>query len=170
MNDINEKEMKMVEPRITPLAADERRRAVVDLDRLVEDLHQQPKTAALMSTRMRTPNEVARLEPDHDMERELGTAVEKSITDLGRLSAEAIMHKWEATATSAASLGEDIKAMIGKLRDEMARCDANLKRLAETIAEIREAGKMSHALVERSSQLSDDVQATCEGLSKKLKA
>jgi len=147
----------MVEPRIVATTArdtDHRR-----LEALARDLdHPRPVVP------------VKRLEPDHDMERELGAAVDKSITDLGRLSAEAIMHKWEATATAAASLGEDIKAMIGNLRDEMARCDANLKRLAETIAEIREAGKMSHALVERSSQLSDDVQATCEGLSKKLKA
>jgi len=113
---------------------------------------------------------VKRLEPDHDMERELGEVVDKSITDLARLSSEAVMHQWETTAQSVEALGVDVKAMIGKLRDEMARCDDNLKRLAETAAEIREQGKLAQSLVERSSMLSEDLRATCEGLSKKLKA
>ena len=146
----------MVEPRIVTTADRDHQR----LASLARDLDQPQRASAL----------VRRLEPDHDMERELGEVVEKSITDLGRLSAEAIMAKWEATAVSVGALGEDVKVMIGKLRDEMARCDANLRRLAETVAEIREAGKLSHALIERSSQLSDDVLATADGLSKKLKA
>jgi preprotein translocase subunit SecD len=95
--------------------------------------------------------------------------VEKTITDLGRLSAEAIMQTWETTASRVDALGVDVKAMIGRLRDEMVRCDENLKRLAETAADIMEQGKLTMALIERSSQLSDDVRATAEGLSKKLK-
>ena len=156
MNDINKKGMKMVEPRIVTTADRDHRR----LETLARDLDApQPRTAP-----------VRRLEPDHDMERELGEVVDKSITDLARLSSEAVMHQWETTAQSVEALGVDVKAMIGKLRDEMARCDDNLKRLAETAAEIREQGKLAQSLVERSSMLSEDLRATCEGLSKKLKA
>jgi len=113
----------------------------------------------ITAQRARKPHIVEQLEPEP----------KPSITELGKLSAEAVMQQWETAATGVEALGADVKQMIGKLRDEMVRCDENLKRLAETAAEIREQGKLAQALVERSGMQSDDIRATCEGLSKKLK-
>jgi hypothetical protein len=103
-----------------------------------------PTTEAIMSTQMR------------------------ELDDLGRMSAEAVLTQYEATAKEVESMGDLVKEMVKKLGASLIECDADMKFVAETAAAIREKGKHSQALIEQVSALSTALRTSCVEFKKKM--
>ncbi len=92
----------------------------------------------------------------------------RDLDDLGRMSAEAVLTQYEATAKEVESMGNLVKDMVKKLGASLLECDADMKFVAETAAAIREKGKHSQALIEQVSALSTNIRAACEEFKKKV--
>lgn len=105
-----------------------------------------PATTPIMSTRM------------HELD------------DLGRMSAEAVLTQYEATAKEIESMGDLVKDMVKKLGASLIECDQDMKHVAETAAAIREKGKHSQALIEQVSALSTALRNSCVDFKKKMGA
>jgi hypothetical protein len=92
----------------------------------------------------------------------------RELDDLGRMSAEAVLTQYEATAKAVEEMGNDVKEMVKKLGYSLIECDNDMKVVAETAAAIREKGKHSQALIEQVSALSSSIRAACEEFKKKV--
>jgi hypothetical protein len=115
-----------------------------------------------------------------DLEAEIGEALRlppvvpfttpklHDLDELGRMSAEAVLTQYEATARAVEEMGNDVKDMVKRLGEKLIECDTDLKHLAETAAAIRDKGKHSQALIEQISSLSTSVRAACAEFKKKM--
>jgi hypothetical protein len=115
-----------------------------------------------------------------DLETEIGEALRmppvviprntpmRDLDELGRMSAEAVLTQYEATARAVEEMGTEVKDKVKQLGEKLIECDTDLKHLAETAAAIREKGKHSQALIEQISALSTNVRSICEDFKKKM--
>lgn len=92
----------------------------------------------------------------------------RELDDLGRMSAEAVLTQYEATAKAVEEMGNDVKEMVKKLGYSLIECDNDMKVVAETAAAIREKGKHNEALIQQVSALSSSIRAACEEFRKKV--
>ncbi len=130
----------MTEP--TPLA----RRAIADLSRLEDDLHGEQKT---------TPPRLREA---------------PRIDELGRMSAEAVLAQYEATAQEVEKMGDTVKDSVKKLGQAMIECDNDMKVVMETAAAIRDKGKHNEALIARISDMSKVIREACAAFKKQMEA
>ena len=102
---------------------------------------------------------------------QIGDAVEHvTETDVGRLSAEAVLVQYEAAAKGVETMGDEIKDRIAKLETAMREADDAMKLVAEAAAAIREKGKLVHLQIEEATQLSKDIRDACVEFRRKVGA
>ena len=121
------------------------------------------------------------------------------LESLGRMSAEAVMTQYEATAKSVEEMGKTVRDIAGKvaaklleydtdmkrmtdetntmvrdtavkLAEVLTDCDADLKIVDETAAAIREKGKHNEALIAQISQMSKTIREACAAFKKQMEA
>jgi hypothetical protein len=118
------------------------RRAVVDIDRLVDDMHQ-PKLVPIQ-------NEPANLD------------------NLGKMSADAVRAQYEAAAKAFEVMGEEVKDRINKLEASLDEAAASMKLLSEAAAAIREQGKLAHMQIAEMSSVTKHINGMCADVMKKV--
>jgi hypothetical protein len=140
-------------------------------------------------------------EVEHELSRKFtdpkAMPVQHNLSDLGRMSAEAVMTQYEATAQCVEDMGKTVKGMAeqiaaklveydtdmkrmvaetstmvrdtaNKLAEVLVECDADMKIIKETSEAIREKGKHSQALIEQVSALSGAIRETCADFRQKM--
>jgi uncharacterized coiled-coil DUF342 family protein len=126
---------------------------------------------------MTEPTPIARravAELDH-LEREISrprpiAPKSPQIDELGRMSAEAVLAQYEATAQEVEKMGDTIKDSVKKLGQSMIECDNDMKVVLETAAAIREKGKHNEALIARISDMSKVIREACAAFKKQMEA
>jgi hypothetical protein len=121
------------------------RRAVVDLDKLVEDLHPQPKLVPI--------------QPEHSAD---------NLDNLGKMSADAVRAQYEAAAKAFEVMGEEVKDRIDKLEASLDEAAASMKLLSEAAAAIREQGKLAHMQIAEMSSVTKNINTMCAEVMKKV--
>jgi transposase-like protein len=102
---------------------------------------------------------------------QIGQAVEHvNEKDIGRLSAEAVLTQYEATAKAVETMGTEVKDRIAKLEAAMREADEALKLVAEAAHSIRERGKLVQVQIEEATQLSKEIRDTCAEFRRKVGA
>ena len=92
----------------------------------------------------------------------------RELDDLGRMSAEAVLTQYEATARAVETMGNEVKEMVKKLGEALIECDVDMKHVAETAAAIREKGRHSQVLIEQVSALSTNIREACAEFKRKV--
>jgi hypothetical protein len=95
---------------------------------------------------------------------------ERPLDELGRMSAEAVLAQYEATAKEVEKMGEMVKAMVKRLGQSLIECDNDMKVVAETAQAIRDKGKHNEALIDQISNMSKAIRETCGDFQKRMGA
>jgi hypothetical protein len=88
------------------------------------------------------------------------------LEDLGRMSAEAVLTQWDATAKEVEDLGIAVKERVKSIATSLIELDGNLKELAETAAAVREKGNLTKLQIEEASTLSNALREACADIRK----
>jgi len=89
---------------------------------------------------------------------------------VGRLTAEAVVHQYEATAQSVEEMGIDLKAYAKFLIEELERTQEAVKYVADTVQSIRDEGKRSFERVQQRSMITTQVRDACAEIRNKIAA
>ena len=141
-------------------------RDLTDIDREIEEAVRNrlqvhgPRSAELTPATVRAPSLAM---PDY-VEHQEGA------TEIGRLTAEAVVHEYEAAA-------KEIEAMGAELIGRVKQCEAMIKNafavteeLKETAARYREEAKRIFVHIENCSLLTEEVRKTCAELQDRIAA
>ena len=96
--------------------------------------------------------------------------IDTRLDDLGKMSAEAVLTQYEATAKEVEAMGNLVKDMVRKLGQSLIECDNDMKVVAETAAAIRDKGKHSEALISQVTNLSKNIREACAAFQKQMGA
>ena len=94
----------------------------------------------------------------------------RALDDLGRMSADAVLAQYEATAKEVEAMGDLVKASVRKLGQSLIECDNDMKVVAETAAAIRDKGKHHEALISQISDMSKAIREACAAFQKQMGA
>ena len=84
-------------------------------------------------------------------------------TEIGKLSAEAIVKEYEETAKEIEAIGEIVKDMVGRCEQLVTSASTMLKDIKSTAARYRKEGKRMFQEIETCSSTTDEVRRLCEG-------
>jgi len=139
---------------------------VIDLEREIEaevrkrDSNREPRHENLAAARTRAP---VMAMPEYVAHRE-------GATEIGKLSAEAVVREYEAAA-------KDIEAMGAELIERAKQCEAMTrealavnKEMKETAARYREQAKRIFVQIEECSLMTAEVRKTCNELKERIAA
>jgi uncharacterized coiled-coil DUF342 family protein len=90
------------------------------------------------------------------------------IDELGRMSAEAVLAQYEATAQEVEKMGDTVKDSVKKLGQALIECDNDMKVVMETASAIRDKGKHNEALIARISDMSKVIREACSAFKKQM--
>ena len=90
------------------------------------------------------------------------------ISQLGRLSAEAVVREYESTALNVEGMGKELKELAVKTAAMVADLEDVLKEVNETAANVREHGKRVFLHVQNCSQMADAARKACDDVKAKL--
>jgi hypothetical protein len=102
-----------------------------------------------------TPRPTAPPVPEYVSHRE-------DVTEIGKLSAEAIVKEYEATAKEIEAMGEFVKEMVQRCEQLTASSAAMLKDIKLTAMRYRKEGKRMFNEIESCSTTTDEVRKLCE--------
>jgi len=102
-----------------------------------------------------TPRTTAPPVPEYVSHRE-------DVTEIGKLSAEAIVKEYEATAKEIEAMGEFVKEMVQRCEQLTASSAAMLKDIKLTAMRYRKEGKRMFNEIESCSTTTDEVRKLCE--------
>jgi len=102
-----------------------------------------------------TPRPTAPPVPEYGSHRE-------DVTEIGKLSAEAIVKEYEATAKEIEAMGEFVKEMVQRCEQLTASSAAMLKDIKLTAMRYRKEGKRMFDEIESCSTTTDEVRKLCE--------
>ena len=83
-------------------------------------------------------------------------------TEIGKLSAEAIVREYEVTAKEIEAVGEFVKDMAQRCEQLTTSASAMLKEIKATAARYRKEGKRIFNEIESCSSATDEVRQLCE--------
>ena len=106
---------------------------------------------------------VPRSVPDYVKHRE-------NATEIGKLSAEAIVKEYEATAKEIEGMGQTVTEMVQRCEQLTASANAMLKDVKTTASRYRNEGKRMFDEIEQCSTATEEVRRMCEGFRDKLGA
>jgi hypothetical protein len=86
----------------------------------------------------------------------------EDVTEIGKLSAEAIVKEYEATAKEIEAMGEFVKEMVQRCEQLSASSAAMLKDIKLTAMRYRKEGKRMFNEIESCSTTTDEVRKLCE--------
>ncbi len=132
-----------------------------DVTRLEEDVReavtQRPHIQAVDHTPRTAPPPV----PEYVSHRE-------DTTEIGRLSAEAIVKEYEETAKEIEAMGGMVREMVQRCEQLSASASAMLKDIKGTAARYRKEGKRIFNEIESCSSATDEVRRMCESFRDKI--
>jgi hypothetical protein len=89
-------------------------------------------------------------------------------TEIGKLSAEAIIKEYEETAKEIEAIGEFVKDMVQRCEQLGASASNMLKDIRSTAARYRKEGKRMFQEIETCSSTTDEVRRLCENFRDKI--
>jgi hypothetical protein len=89
-------------------------------------------------------------------------------TEIGKLSAEAIIKEYEETAKEIESIGEFVKDMVQRCEQLAISASTMLKDIKTTAARYRKEGKRMFQEIESCSSTTDEVRRLCESFRDKI--
>jgi hypothetical protein len=90
------------------------------------------------------------------------------VSEIGRLSAEAIVKEYEETAKEIETMGEVVSEMVKRCEQLTTSTSAMLKDIKATAARYRKEGKRMFTEIESCSSATDEVRRMCEAFRDKL--
>ncbi|MCP4619604.1 MAG: hypothetical protein GY844_24575 [Bradyrhizobium sp.] len=90
------------------------------------------------------------------------------VSEIGRLSAEAIVKEYEETAKEIETMGEVIKEMVQRCEGLHSNASSMLKEIKATAARYRKEGKRMFTEIESCSSATDEVRRMCEAFRDKI--
>ena len=92
------------------------------------------------------------------------------VSEIGKLSAEAIVKEYEATAKEIEAMGQTVNEMVQRCEQLTASATAMLKDIKNTAQRYRKEGKRMFDEIEQCSNATDEVRKLCENFRDKLAA
>jgi phage host-nuclease inhibitor protein Gam len=92
------------------------------------------------------------------------------VTEIGKLSAEAIVKEYEETAKEIETMGDVVREMVQRCEQLTASASAMLKDIKTTAARYRKEGKRMFTEIESCSSATDEVRRLCGTFRDKLAA
>ena len=92
------------------------------------------------------------------------------VSEIGRLSAEAIVKEYEETAKEIETMGEVVREMVQRCEQLTTSTSAMLKDIKATAARYRKEGKRMFTEIESCSSATDEVRRMCEAFRDKIAA
>ena len=92
------------------------------------------------------------------------------VSEIGKLSAEAIVKEYEETAKEIEAMGDVVRDMVKRCDELSASASSMLKDIRMTATRYRKEGKRMFAEIESCSSAADEVRKLCEGFRDKLAA
>jgi predicted nucleic acid-binding Zn-ribbon protein len=89
-------------------------------------------------------------------------------TEIGKLSAEAIIKEYEETAKEIEAIGEFVKDMLQRCDQLATSTSTMLKDIKATAARYRKEGKRMFQEIEKCSSTTDEVRRLCESFRDKI--
>jgi hypothetical protein len=125
---------------------------VAHLEDAVRDAAQQRPPVQAVDHRPRTPQPHV---PDYVAHRD-------DVSEIGKLSAEAIVREYEETAKEIEAMGGMIREMVQRCEQLSASASAMLKDIKSTAMSYRTEGKRIFNEIESCSSVTDEVRRMCE--------
>jgi hypothetical protein len=94
----------------------------------------------------------------------------EDVTEIGKLSAEAIAREYEVTAKEIEAMGEVVRDMVLRCEQLTTSASSMLKDIKATATRYREEGKRIFDEIESCSSATDEVRKLCEGFRDKIAA
>jgi hypothetical protein len=123
-----------------------------------EAVHQRPAHIQALAPPPRTP---APPVPDYVSHRE-------DVTEIGKLSAEAIVREYEVTAREIEAMGELVKEMVQRCEALSTSASSTLRDIKDTAMRYRQEGKRIFNEIEACSSTTDEVRRMCESFRDKI--
>ena len=92
----------------------------------------------------------------------------EDVSEIGKLSAEAIVKEYEETAKEIEAMGDMVKEMVQRCEQLTASASAMLKDIKGTATRYRKEGKRIFTEIESCSSATDEVRRMCESFRDKL--
>jgi hypothetical protein len=92
----------------------------------------------------------------------------EGLDDIGKLSAEAVIHQYENAAKEIETMGAELTARLKKLDATKAEAMLTLDEIRETAARYREEGKRVFLQIEDCALMTAEVRSTCGTLRGKI--
>ena len=92
----------------------------------------------------------------------------EDVTEIGKLSAEAIVKEYEETAKEIEAMGGMVREMVQRCEQLSASASAMLKDIKGTAARYRKEGKRIFNEIESCSSATDEVRRMCESFRDKI--
>jgi signal transduction protein with GAF and PtsI domain len=92
------------------------------------------------------------------------------VSEIGKLSAEAIVKEYEETAKEIETMGNVVREMVQRCERLTGSASAMLKDIKSTAARYRKEGKRMFTEIESCSSATDEVRRLCESFRDKLAA
>jgi hypothetical protein len=92
----------------------------------------------------------------------------EDVTEIGKLSAEAMVKEYEATAKEIESMGEVVKEMVQRCEQLAASASAMLQDVKATAMRYRKEGKRMFNEIESCSNVTEEVRKACETFRDKI--
>ncbi len=92
------------------------------------------------------------------------------VTEIGKLSAEAIVKEYEATAKEIEAMGQTVNEMVQRCEQLTASATSMLRDIKTTASRYRKEGKRMFDEIEQCSTATDEVRRMCEGFRDKIAA
>ena len=94
----------------------------------------------------------------------------EDVTEIGKLSAEAVVKEYEATAKEIEAMGQTVTEMVKRCEQLTASATTMLKDIKTTASSYRKEGKRMFDEIEQCSTATEEVRRMCEGFRDKLTA
>jgi phage host-nuclease inhibitor protein Gam len=92
------------------------------------------------------------------------------VSEIGKLSAEAIVKEYEETAKEIEAMGDVVRDMVKRCDELCSSASSMLKDIKVTAARYRKEGKRMFTEIESCSSAADEVRKLCEDFRDKLAA
>lgn len=90
------------------------------------------------------------------------------VSEIGKLSAEAIVKEYEETAKEIEAMGEFVREMVQRCEQLSTSATSMLKEIKSTAARYRKEGKRMFTEIESCSSATDEVRRLCEAFRDKI--
>ena len=90
------------------------------------------------------------------------------VSEIGRLSAEAIVKEYEETAKEIETMGDVVREMMQRCEALTSNASSMLKEIQATAARYRKEGKRMFTEIESCSSATDEVRRMCEAFRDKI--